>query len=151
MLPVRTLTAGFVVVMLPACGDRRDVMPDDSLQATSTPVQALDPSTITAAQIALGDSIFHGQVAGAICWTCHGEDAAGRLTVAPNLTDSTWLHSDGSYPAIIATIAAGVVKPKESSSPMPQGGGTSFSHEQLRAVAAYVYSLSHPEVRARRP
>ena len=77
MLPLRTLTAGFVLVMQPACADHQEAVPDDSLQATSTPVQALDPSTITAAQIALGDSIFHGQVAGAICWTCHGEDAAG--------------------------------------------------------------------------
>lgn len=151
MPPLRTLTAGFVLVMQAACADHQEAVPGDSVQTTSIPAQALDPSTITTAQVALGDSIFHGQVAGAICWTCHGEDAAGRLTVAPNLTDSTWLHSDGSYPAIIATIAAGVVKPKESSSPMPQGGGTSFSHEQLRAVAAYVYSLSHPEVRARRP
>lgn len=151
MLPLRTLTAGFVLVMQPACADHQEAVPDDSLQATSTPVPALDPSTITAAQLALGDSIFHGQVAGAICWTCHGPDAKGTLTVAPDLTDSTWLHSDGSYPAIIATIAAGVPKPRESSAPMPQGGGTSFSHEHLRAVAAYVYSLSHPEIRARRP
>lgn len=151
MLTLRTLSVGFVLVMQPACADHQEAVPSDSVQTTSTPVQALDPSTITAAQVALGDSIFHGQVAGAICWTCHGTDAKGTLTVAPDLSDSTWLHSDGSFPAIIATIAAGVVKPKESSSPMPQGGGTSFSHEHLRAVAAYVYSLSHPEVRARRP
>jgi len=101
---------------------------------------------ITPALVSLGDSIFHGQVAGAICWTCHGSDARGTLTVAPNLTDSVWLHSDGSYRAIAATIALGVGKPKESSGPMPQGGGVPLSHDQLRAVAAYVYVLSHPDV-----
>ena len=158
MLMTRTFIVGWFLLIPLACGERRiETARDTSRQTgsiapdTSIPAHALDPSTITGAQLALGESIFQGQTAGGICWTCHGSDAKGRLTVAPDLTDSLWLHSDGSYSAIIATIAAGVAKPKESSSPMPPGGGTPFSHEQLRAVAAYVYSLSHPEVAARRP
>ena len=47
-------------------------------------------------QVALGDSIFHGQVAGGTCTACHGQDAKGTA-VAPNLTDSEWLNGDGSY------------------------------------------------------
>lgn len=154
----RAFIGGWLLLMQPACGDRRDEEARDTSRQTrstapdtSIPAHALDPSTITGAQLALGDSVFQGQAAGGICWTCHGNDAKGRLTVAPDLTDTLWLHSNGSYSAIIATIAAGVPKPKESSSPMPPGGGTTFSSEQLRAVAAYVYSLSHPDVAARRP
>ena len=158
MAPLRALAVGLVVVMQAACGGRQDTvvdtmstMPAAEAPGAPAPGPAADPSSITAGQNALGDRIFQGQVAGGICWTCHGNDAAGRLTVAPNLTDSTWLHSDGSYGGIIATISAGVPKPKESSAPMPPSGGSLFTQEQLVAVAAYVYSLSHPEVRARRP
>lgn len=81
MLPLRTLSVGFVLVMQPACADHQEAVPDDSLQAASTPANILGPSTITAAQIALGDSIFQCQAAGGVCWTCHGTDAKG-CTVA---------------------------------------------------------------------
>ena len=158
MHAARVLIVGWLLLFQAACGEGRQEKKRDTERPSgsraldsSIPAHALDPSSITGAQLALGDSIFQGKAAGGICWTCHGTDAKGRLTIAPDLTDSLWLHSDGSYPAIIATIAAGVPKPKESSSPMPPGGGTPFSHEQLRAVAAYVYSLSHPEVATRRP
>ena len=33
---------------------------------------------ITPAMVALGDSIFHGQVAGGACAGCHGSDAIGH-------------------------------------------------------------------------
>lgn len=155
MTRFRTLIVSSVLIVQAACGGRQDTSAD-TMTASQTPAAPLpgpaaDPSSITAAQIALGDSIFQGQAAGGICWTCHGNDAAGRLTVAPSLTDSTWLHSDGSYGGIIATISAGVAKPKESSAPMPPLGGSLLTQEQLSAVAAYVYSMSHPEVRGRRP
>ena len=93
-------------------------------------------------------SVFHGQVASSICYTCHGPEAKGTLTIAPNLTDSLWLHGDGSYAAITATITTGVAAPKESSAPMAPMGGPPLTPEQIKAVAAYVYSLSHPEVRS---
>ena len=138
-----------VLALLAACGGARDdAVPDTLGPATgrATPV-AVDPATITPAQVALGDSIFHGQVAASICYTCHGPEAKGTMTVAPNLTDSLWLHGDGSYGAIIATITAGVSQPKESSAPMAPMGGPPLTSGQIRAVAAYVYSLSHPERR----
>src|SRR5205085_6311380 len=44
----------------------------------------------TAAQIALGEKIFHGSAAGGTCAGCHG--AKGKGTgVAPNLSDEEWL------------------------------------------------------------
>jgi mono/diheme cytochrome c family protein len=96
----------------------------------------------TPQQIALGDSIFHGQVAGGTCTACHGQDAKGTA-VAPDLTDSKWINGDGSYQFIVNTITNGVPKPKEHPAPMPPMGGATLTDDQVKAVAAYEYSLSH--------
>lgn len=93
-------------------------------------------------QIALGDSIFHGQVGGGTCYACHGQDAKGSA-VGPNLTDAEWLNTDGSLEGIVKTIKSGVPTPKKAPAPMPPMGGASLSDEQVQAVAAYEYSLSH--------
>jgi mono/diheme cytochrome c family protein len=96
----------------------------------------------TPQQVALGDSIFHGLAAGGTCTACHGQDAKGTA-VAPNLTDSEWLNGDGSYQFIVTTVTNGVPKPKQHPAPMPPKGGAALSDDQVKAVAAYVYSLSH--------
>jgi len=93
-------------------------------------------------QVALGDSIFHGQVAGGTCTACHGQDAKGTA-IAPDLTDQQWLNGDGSYAFIVKTVTTGVPQPKQHPAPMPPKGGATLSDEQVKAVAAYVYSLSH--------
>ncbi|MBA3317979.1 MAG: c-type cytochrome [Gemmatimonadales bacterium] len=94
-----------------------------------------------AGPIALGDSIFHGQAAGGTCYACHGQDAKGSA-VGPNLTDGEWLNTDGSLEGIIKTIQTGVPTPKKAPAPMPPMGGAALSPDQVRAVAAYVHSLS---------
>jgi mono/diheme cytochrome c family protein len=93
-------------------------------------------------QIALGDSIFHGQVGGGTCSACHGQDAKGTA-VAPDLTDSQWLNGDGSYQFIVNTVTNGVPQPKQHPAPMPPKGGAPLTDDQVKAVAAYEYSLSH--------
>jgi mono/diheme cytochrome c family protein len=90
----------------------------------------------------LGDSIFHGQVGGGTCYACHGQDGKGT-GVGPNLTDAEWLNTDGSLEGIMKTIQTGVPTPKKAPAPMPPMGGASLTPEQVRAVAAYEYSLSH--------
>lgn len=102
----------------------------------------LTPESITPKELALGDSIFHGLIPPTSCMACHGPDAKGS-SVAPNLTDTTWIHSDGSFPAIYKQIATGVPQPKQFLGVMPPFGGVPLSPERHRAVAAYVYSLSH--------
>jgi mono/diheme cytochrome c family protein len=92
--------------------------------------------------IALGDSIFHGKVAGAACTACHGQDAKGTA-VAPNLTDAEWINTDGSYEGIVKVVTNGVPQPKQHPAPMPPKGGAALDDAQVRAVAAYVFSLSH--------
>ncbi len=100
------------------------------------------PAGATHEMVALGERIYHGQVGGATCTGCHGADAKGT-PLAPNLTDTEWLWSDGSYPAIAKTITAGVPQPKRYRSPMPPLGGAQLTPDQVSAVAAYIWALSH--------
>jgi mono/diheme cytochrome c family protein len=93
-------------------------------------------------QIALGDSIFHGLVGGGTCSACHGQDAKGTA-VAPDLTDQQWINGDGSYDFMVRIITNGVPQPKQHPAPMPPKGGAPLTDEQVKAVAAYEYSLSH--------
>jgi len=76
------------------------------------------------------------------CYACHGPDGRGS-GVAPGLTGSVWLDIDGSYPAIAAVVQDGIVRPRRFPSPMPAKGGAKLDGEQVCAVAAYVFSLSH--------
>ena len=98
--------------------------------------------------IALGDSVFHGKVAGGMCFGCHGVDGKGTPGLAPDLTGGKWLHGDGSYGFIIRIVQVGVPKPKAAAAPMPPMGGSKLALAEVRAVAAYVFSLSHPNARS---
>jgi glucose/arabinose dehydrogenase/mono/diheme cytochrome c family protein len=100
------------------------------------------PPGATKAMVALGDRIFHGQVGGATCTGCHGGDAKGT-PLAPDLTDTEWLWGDGSYASITKTITTGVPQPKKYRSPMPPMGGAQLSPDQVSALAAYIWALSH--------
>lgn len=102
----------------------------------SAQAQGAAPS---AAVIAKGDSIFHTT---GMCYACHGQKAEG--VVGPNLTDAEWIHGDGSVDMIIKTVTHGI--PKEESKSgivMPPKGGSTISDDDVKAVAAYVHSLSH--------
>src|SRR5277367_2626697 len=96
----------------------------------------------TKEMVALGDRIYHGQVGGATCTGCHGTNAKGT-PLGPDLTSSHWLWGDGSYPAIAQTITTGVAQPKQYRSPMPPMGGAQLTSDQVSAVAAYIWGLSH--------
>jgi mono/diheme cytochrome c family protein len=112
--------------------------------APAAPSGPLTEADITPQMVALGDSIFHGRAAGGICFTCHGQNAEGT-PLAPNLTDQQWINIDGSLASISQTVHQGVPQPKQHTSPMPGFAGV-LTEDQIRAVASYVYSLSHPNV-----
>jgi glucose/arabinose dehydrogenase/mono/diheme cytochrome c family protein len=100
------------------------------------------PAGATAQTVALGDRIYHGQVGGAACTGCHGADAKGT-PLGPDLTGAKWLWGDGSYAAITKIITAGVSQPKQYRSPMPPMGGAQLTPNQVSAVSAYIWGLSH--------
>jgi hypothetical protein len=63
--------------------------------------------------------------------------------LGPDLTDTRRLWSDGSFAGIAKTITSGVSQPKEYRSPMPPMGGAELTLDQVSAVAAYTWGLSH--------
>ncbi len=97
------------------------------------------PEGATQAMVDKGNEIFHKS---GLCYACHGQDAKGL--VGPNLTDDVWIHSKGTYPELIAQVMKGVPKEESKSGvPMPAKGGSTITDDDVKAVAAYVWSLSH--------
>jgi cytochrome c oxidase cbb3-type subunit 3 len=76
-----------------------------------------------------------------VCAACHGADGKGNQVVgAPNLTDKIWLHGWGEA-AITAMVNNG------KTNVMPAQGGR-LPPEQIHLLAAYVWSLSQPQLTA---
>ena len=113
--------------------------PKDTSAKDTSSKGAASGAALSPELIAQGDKIFHGP---GNCYACHGTNAQG--SVGPNLTDAEWIHSKGTYQDIVAQVTKGV--PKEESKSgivMPPKGGSTISDDEVKAVAAYVYSLSH--------
>ena len=100
------------------------------------------PPGATKDQVALGDRIFHGEVADGTCSGCHGTDAKGT-SVGPDLTSGAWAFGDGSLAAITKTVVNGVPHPRNYTGVMPPRGGAELSDSDVAAVAAYVWAVSH--------
>ena len=99
------------------------------------------PEGVTTAMVDEGKNVFEGP---GICTSCHGPDATGLPNLGANLTDDEWVHSDGSYEAIVQQITNGVTAEESTSGvPMPAKGGTNITDDQVKAAAAYVWTLSH--------
>jgi len=54
------------------------------------------------------------------------------------------VKGDGSLKSIEQVIANGVPKPRNYSDPMPPKGGAELSNADVASVAAYVWTISHP-------
>jgi mono/diheme cytochrome c family protein len=108
------------------------------LGAATAQAQGL-PQGVTQAMVDKGNEIYHKT---GLCYACHGQDAKGL--VGPNLTDDVWIHSKGTYDDIVKQVLSGVTKEQSKSGvPMPPKGGSTISDDEVKAVSAYVYSLSH--------
>lgn len=100
------------------------------------------PPGFTAAQLALGRSIYLGQAKDGTCAGCHGEDARGT-SVGPTLVSGNWLHGDGSIEGITKSIVEGVAKPRNfTNSVMPPNGGADLTSDDAKAIAAYLFALN---------
>ncbi|MBX7118882.1 MAG: c-type cytochrome [Gemmatimonadaceae bacterium] len=100
------------------------------------------PAGVTPALIATGDSIFHSGG----CQRCHGQKGVGGQN-GPSLVAGPWLHSTGKYEEIVQTITTGVprtaLKDQNRRFPMNgRGGQMNLNDDQVKAVAAYVWSIS---------
>ncbi len=100
------------------------------------------PEGATPRLAALGAQVFRGVAGGAACTGCHGSDGTGTPQ-GPDLTSRSWLWGSGSYADIQKIVREGVPQPKRFRDPMPPMGGAQLTPEQLAAVSAYVWGLSH--------
>jgi len=96
------------------------------------------PEGVTEKMVTEGEAIFKGP---GICFTCHGQDAKGVPGLGADLTDKEWTHTDGTYGDIVATILKGASN--ASGAVMPPRGGPPLTDDQVKSVAAYVWSLSN--------
>lgn len=96
------------------------------------------PPGVTRAMIDEGRRLWGGQ---GLCLACHGPEGKGGL--GPDLTDGRWDHTDGSYEQLVAVIIKGVMSDASKSGQiMPPRGGGGLNDEQVKAVAAYVWTLN---------
>jgi mono/diheme cytochrome c family protein len=99
------------------------------------------PPGVTDSAIAWGKALFHGS---ANCSACHGEGGRGT-GYGPNITGALWLHGPGTYESLIEQVKHGVPASRSATGQaMPMRGWTTMSDDDVKAVAAYVWSISHP-------
>jgi mono/diheme cytochrome c family protein len=96
------------------------------------------PEGVTQEMVEAGQTVFGGP---GMCFACHGANGAGG-PLAPALNDPEWLHIEGGFEEIVTLVNTGVPTPVQFPAPMPARGGTAITDEQVREVAAYVYSIS---------
>jgi mono/diheme cytochrome c family protein len=99
------------------------------------------PPGVTPQMIQRGRLFYEGP---GRCASCHGKDLKGVPRAGSDLTDSVWAGGDGSYESIVRQILEGV--PEEHSATgtaMPPEGASNLSERQVRAMAAYVWAVSH--------
>jgi len=114
-------------------GPPEGIHPDAGADAAGLPT----PTGATAAMVARGNRLFHGNT----CVGCHGSDAEGT-PIGSDLTKGKWLWGDGSLAAIARTITQGVPRPKEHTGVMPPMGGAQLSPSDVSALAAYIAALN---------
>lgn len=141
------MTAGIQAAPAPAqlaVSSTAEPMPPEGIHPDAGAAQGAPhtPPGATPAQVALGNRIFHGEVADGPCAGCHGTDAKGT-PLGPDLTTSKWLWGDGGLRSITNIITRGVPHPKNYNEPMPPMGGAQLSHSEITAVASYVWAISH--------
>jgi mono/diheme cytochrome c family protein len=109
---------------------------------TAPPVVAQQrPAEVTDSAIAWGKALFHGS---ANCSACHGEGGRGTA-YGPNITGALWLHGPGTYQSLIEQVKHGVPASRSATGEaMPMRGWTTMNDDDVKAVAAYVWSISHP-------
>jgi mono/diheme cytochrome c family protein len=137
---VAVLAAAAVLAGCPG-GDAPPPATDPQPGAPGAPpaAPAVDlPEGVTQEMVTQGQQLYAGQ---GICWSCHGQNAEGTA-LGPALNDTDWIHIDGSFEQIENVIRTGVDRAEQYPGMMPPMGGARLTDDQVRAITAYVYSVS---------
>ncbi|CAN5733004.1 hypothetical protein BH23GEM6_BH23GEM6_16300 [soil metagenome] len=100
-------------------------------------VPANAPPQVTLASVEEGQRLF-----GTVCFACHGQNGIGT-PAGPSLNDTGWINIDGSFGSLVTVIQNGVAQPRQYPGAMPPNGGGNFDAQQIEALSAYVFALSH--------
>ena len=140
--------AFFAIFAVLGCSGRVTTEDADLGAAASRPADGAPSSGVSAgsaeftdAMVQEGSQIYAGA---GICAACHGVDGTGAI--GPDLTDAEWLIGDGEYEQLVTQILRGVSAAEATfrqGAIMPPKGGAAITDAQVRAVAAYVWTLSH--------
>lgn len=149
---MRTLLIGIVGTTLVAAACARGSVSSGTGTAAKTTASASAPTApalpagVTVEMIVRGDSLYSHNA----CQRCHGPfgfNGPNGPALAKGDT-AKWLHSDGSFEGIVATIIAGVAREKLVDKTRrfqmnPRGSNPPLSDADIRAVAAYIWKLNH--------
>lgn len=93
------------------------------------------PAGYTREDILHGDRVFHGEAANGRCSICHGIDGKGTPN-GNDLTAGMFVWSDGSVRELKRTVLHNMA--------VAPGMDGDLKPEDVDAVAAYVWAISHP-------
>ncbi|HUX34497.1 MAG TPA: c-type cytochrome [Gemmatimonadaceae bacterium] len=144
---VRIVAVPAAAVSLFACGGSQSMpagqgpAPAGGSANMAAPEASRLPAGVSAEMVAAGDSLFNAPKS---CNGCHGKGGVDGRN-GPNLTTGKYEHIDGSYASIVNIVTGGIpkdsIKHPEHRFPMRPRGGHDYTDEQIRNLAAYVWTL----------
>jgi mono/diheme cytochrome c family protein len=99
------------------------------------------PEGVTDSAITWGEALFRGP---ANCSRCHGDRGRGS-SYGPDLADAIWWHGPGTFEWLVREVTHGIPENLTvTGGRMPARGWAPMNDADVSAVAAYVWSISHP-------
>jgi mono/diheme cytochrome c family protein len=99
------------------------------------------PAAATPENIQKGQELFTS----AKCVSCHGEGGKGKGSMTADMTTGEWKFAEGgSFDALVKVIKEGLTKEQTGGKiAMPAAASRNLTDDQVTALAAYTWSLSH--------
>jgi mono/diheme cytochrome c family protein len=95
------------------------------------------PPQVTDSTIALGRLVYNGR---GNCRSCHGDEGQGTAR-GPALRDNIRVAGDSSFSALVTQVFHGTPARGSAGRSMPSRQDPKLTYSEVRAVAAYVWSL----------
>ncbi|MGE0551942.1 MAG: cytochrome c [Gemmatimonadales bacterium] len=126
------------------CGSSRATATDAGSMPTAevAPAATSLPDGVDDQMVARGRSVYSNGA----CARCHGPGGGGGQ-LGPSLVRGGWLQIGGSYEEIVRVVTTGVPESRIRNRSYrlamhPRGGAMNLSDPDIRAVSAYVWTIS---------